>query len=623
MPHLIAIDTYGTQRVRAPASGTMISAYKIGYTTIGRDVLLSLYGSQALDVTPKQASYHYVSISGETSIHNGFSLFSLSDEELAKVERHTRYHPSSRSGCWRWLDAKWQRFPTAANAEYLPAVGRDGPNFDPTRYRPVSPSTGAKVESSEEIRAEKSQREGQKTWWWLTGNTFPHKDMLKRWGCRWSKGRRAWYFIGENLPEPVKQLVTVWGDAETSVVDNAIDEDAPCTDEEAEAILGVKLAPNTSLKMPIEHRFEIGQTVYYAGTKPLITEKGNSVTFGFAGTVLDLHNRAAQALVDFRWSGQAFVDEELLSESKPISPHAFQLGQTVYAAHLLRITDSLKLPADSQGQVVRRYKYRKQNFNPQYAYSGEYAYDVQFVGQSQAYSVFEENLRDEAHATAIQRDERFMVMPGLSAQNVIELAIQRRQNIPNDYEILDELKDKPQGFVEGEVVYYIRQHEELSKIGLPIRHGNKGTVLMASGTQILVSFELAGNAMMHADDLSRMMPAQAANVTPMLCPCEEFGTKGWYPAPKLADWVKCGVCNPDGLNKPKPVPEGSQQAILPEEKPEPIRIIKPNIASDDPVFSAIQAAKQVSSQVALSRTNSAKLSPIEQKYVGEVRRMTA
>jgi hypothetical protein len=163
--NLIAVDTYGAQRVRAPASGAMVSAYKIGYTTIGRNVLLSLYGSQAIDVTPKQASYHYVSISGATSVHNGFLLFSITDEELTKVEQHTRKHPTSRSGCWRWLDGKWQRFPTVANIDYSLAVGREGQNFDPTRYRPVSPSTGTKVEASDEIRAEKSQREGQKTWW--------------------------------------------------------------------------------------------------------------------------------------------------------------------------------------------------------------------------------------------------------------------------------------------------------------------------------------------------------------------------------------------------------------------------------------------------------------------------
>jgi hypothetical protein len=76
----------------------------------------------------------------------------------------------------------------------------------------------------------------------------------------------------------------------------------------------------------------------------------------------------------------------------------------------LRISDSLKLPADTEGQVVRRYKYRQQDFNPRYAYAGAYAYDVQFVGQPQAWSVFEENLRDEAQGSAIQRDERFLVI---------------------------------------------------------------------------------------------------------------------------------------------------------------------------------------------------------------------
>jgi hypothetical protein len=518
---LIAIDTYGAQRVRAPASNAMVSAYKIGYTTVGRNVLLSLYGSQALDVTPKQASYHYVSISGATSVHSGFLLFSLTDEELTKVETHTRNHPTSRSGCWRWLDGKWQRFPTAANADYSPAVGREGPNFDPNRFRTVSPATGTKTEASDEIRAEKSQREGQKTWWWLTGNTYPHKDMLKRWGCRWSKGRRAWYYIGENLPESVKAVVTVWDSGESTVLETITEEDSPCSDEEAEAILGVKLVPSVTKQDPIEHRFAIGQTVYYSGTKPLITEKGSSVTFGFAGTVLELHNRTSQAYVDFRWYGQAFVDETLLSDTKPIAPHAFQLGQTVYAAHLLRISDTIKLPSDTEGQVVRRYKYRQQDFNPHYAYAGEYAYDVQFVGQPQAYPVFEENLRDEAQGSGIQRDERFMVVPGISAQSVIEMAIQRRQNIPNEYEILDELDTRA----------YINVTEVET-----------------------------------ANDIS----------------------------------------------------EQNQAPLRPEAEIEMVRVIKPEVLSDN-LQNAIQAARQQPSlNISGKQIGSAKLSPIAQKYVGEL-----
>ena len=50
---IIALETYGSQRVRAPASGAMVSAYKIGYSTVGRATLLVLYGSRALDVTSR------------------------------------------------------------------------------------------------------------------------------------------------------------------------------------------------------------------------------------------------------------------------------------------------------------------------------------------------------------------------------------------------------------------------------------------------------------------------------------------------------------------------------------------------------------------------------------------
>lgn len=52
--HLMAIDTYGAQRVRAPASGATVSAYKIGYTTIVRDVFLSLWTDLKPYTVPQQ-----------------------------------------------------------------------------------------------------------------------------------------------------------------------------------------------------------------------------------------------------------------------------------------------------------------------------------------------------------------------------------------------------------------------------------------------------------------------------------------------------------------------------------------------------------------------------------------
>ena len=90
------------------------------------------------------------------------------------------------------------------------------------------------------ITAERSQREGQReAWWWLHGDTYPQRDLLKRWGCRWSKKRRAWYYVGERLPDEVQALIDVNPPM-------AQDDNAPCSDAEAERILGVKLAPPVS-----------------------------------------------------------------------------------------------------------------------------------------------------------------------------------------------------------------------------------------------------------------------------------------------------------------------------------------------------------------------------------------
>ena len=34
-------------------------------------------------------------------------------------------------------------------------------------------------------------------WIWLTGNTYPHKDIIKGLGFRWANSKRAWYFRNE------------------------------------------------------------------------------------------------------------------------------------------------------------------------------------------------------------------------------------------------------------------------------------------------------------------------------------------------------------------------------------------------------------------------------------------
>lgn len=87
--HIIAVDTYGAQRVTAPQTGKLVSAYKLGYTTAVTAVLLALYGEKARDVSPKQASYRYVQIDGDVVVRHGHILLTLTADEL---ERRNRSH---------------------------------------------------------------------------------------------------------------------------------------------------------------------------------------------------------------------------------------------------------------------------------------------------------------------------------------------------------------------------------------------------------------------------------------------------------------------------------------------------------------------------------------------------
>ena len=142
-------------------------------------------------MSSKQATYRYVQINPETVVRHGFILLTLTDEELALTERLTQ--SGHRAGVLRWKDRGWWDFPNNRQPEYVP-VQRSGLDFDPTGFRPPSPSSGERESVVEGIFAERSQREdSSRAWWWLTGNTYPHRELLKRYGARFSGKRKAWY----------------------------------------------------------------------------------------------------------------------------------------------------------------------------------------------------------------------------------------------------------------------------------------------------------------------------------------------------------------------------------------------------------------------------------------------
>ena len=109
----------------------------MSYSSAASAVLLALYGDRARDVSSKRASYHYIQIDAETTVRKGYLLLKVSDEALARAETLTRAHPSTNTGCWRWLDRPgrtnngWHRFPSSASDRYTPPKYREGPSFQP------------------------------------------------------------------------------------------------------------------------------------------------------------------------------------------------------------------------------------------------------------------------------------------------------------------------------------------------------------------------------------------------------------------------------------------------------------------------------------------------------------
>lgn len=205
--HIIAIDTYGAQRVTDPATGKLVSAHKLGYTTAVTAVLLALYGANARDVSPRQATYRYVQIDGDVLVRHGHILLTITSDELARVEAITRQH--HRAAVFLWRDERWWTFPDSTHSTYTEPGYGVGPKLAPTGLRPPSPSTGERVSASSGITIERSEREeGGRVWWWINGDTYPHRELLKRHGARWSKKRQAWYWVGAQLPAAIRALVT-------------------------------------------------------------------------------------------------------------------------------------------------------------------------------------------------------------------------------------------------------------------------------------------------------------------------------------------------------------------------------------------------------------------------------
>ncbi len=401
--YIIAVDTYGAQRVTAPQTGKIVSAYKMGYTSAVTAVLLALYGTNARDVSPKQASYRYVQIDGDVVVRHGHILLTLTADELAKAEQIARQ--SHRAGVFLWRDKKWWAFPDSNHADFTEPGYRSGPTFDPTGFRPPSPSTGERESIITGIVAERSQREeGGKVWWWLTGETYPHRDLLKRHSARFSGKRKAWYYVGAELPAAIRALVTsdaqpdgdepeaasvsplltIFGGCITGK-DRASNGDILLRGEngifatrtiwlkrndQPETVWEFDLPPQERVGDPlpaIQKALQTNNAMYSLYTRKWHFEQPDKVA------ALD----ALAAEVPFDDDEPCTVDEAAVilglqvKETPSNEPPArlFEMDETAYARHELETADSKPIATGTRGKVVRLY-----NHNAKHGWS----YDVDF-----------------------------------------------------------------------------------------------------------------------------------------------------------------------------------------------------------------------------------------------------
>lgn len=401
--HIIAIDTYGAQRVTDPQTGKIVSAYKMGYTSAVTAVLLALYGTNARDVSPKQASYSYVQIDGDVVVRHGHILLTLTANELAKAEQIARQ--SHRAGVFLWRDKKWWAFPDSNHANFTEPGYRSCPTFNPMGFRPPSPSTGVRECVVTGIIAERSQREeGGSVWWWLLGETYPHRDLLKQHGARFSGKRKAWYYVGAELPAAIRALVT--SEAQPDVDEPSAASASPLLTIFGGRIAGKEYASNGDIILRGENGIFATRTTWIdRNDKPETVWEFDLPPQERVGNPLPVIQKALQtnnamyslytrkwhfeqpdkvAVLDALAAEVPFNDDEpctvdeaavilglQVKETPTNEPPArlFEMDETAYARHELETADSKPIPTGTRGKVVRLY-----NHNAKHGWS----YDVDF-----------------------------------------------------------------------------------------------------------------------------------------------------------------------------------------------------------------------------------------------------
>jgi len=206
--YFIAVLTYGTER-----HGDK-SDFKLGNGS-GVDVLLALFGDRAHEFVAPRGSYRYVHVDVKGfRTHRNYLVLRVTDEEKVRVEAICR---TKGSFTWVYLweseGRRWLEFPSTPQAHYIDpsSYGGSSPKFPPTHAALVTPS---RLTETPEMETTGNGSNGltveqSGNWWWISGDTYTHKETLKAAGGRWSKKRQQWYFIDDALPERIRALVAM------------------------------------------------------------------------------------------------------------------------------------------------------------------------------------------------------------------------------------------------------------------------------------------------------------------------------------------------------------------------------------------------------------------------------
>ncbi len=200
--HFVAVLTYGKEK-----HGNK-SNFKLGRGA-GPDVLLMLFSNHAREFVSPRASYRYINldVKGATTYKN-YLVLRVTPEENGQIEAICR---GQGSYTWVYLweneTRRWLEFPCSPQAHYIDpsSYGGSCPKFVPTAAPFITPSKSvSESERTDEIGGLTFTQLGN--WWWIAGDTYTHKDVLKQAGARWSAKRRQWYFKGKTLPQSIRSL---------------------------------------------------------------------------------------------------------------------------------------------------------------------------------------------------------------------------------------------------------------------------------------------------------------------------------------------------------------------------------------------------------------------------------